>query len=270
LITLNEEGKRVLADIAVRYKVDLSAVEHLFAAVLSGHGTQAQFNHPDLGGMGQWSQGGMTMIGDMFNGNLKAKVADICTELAHLGRNGNLQQTLPASSQTEHRSAATSIAVSTSNLAGNWWPEALGHAASTGAQNVLRYAFFPSTHRLAIGVRGHVTIYDTGDHQIGGVSQQQGGGQSITFTSQHGLLRVADLQQVDLSVQQPERASQTSAAPPAQPTDLPVSRPTPAHPSAPLEDDIFAKIERLAALHAKGILQDEEFHAKKRELLDRL
>jgi hypothetical protein len=36
------------------------------------------------------------------------------------------------------------------------------------------------------------------------------------------------------------------------------------------EADIFAKIERLADLHQKGILTPEEFTAKKVELLSRL
>jgi Short C-terminal domain len=49
----------------------------------------------------------------------------------------------------------------------------------------------------------------------------------------------------------------------------PVSAPVVSGP-APSEDDIFSKIERLAALHAKGILTDEEFSAKKGELLARL
>ena len=57
----------------------------------------------------------------------------------------------------------------------------------------MRYAFFPATRRLAIELGGRLTVYDTGDHQIGGVSQQQGSGASLTFTSQHGLVRVADL-----------------------------------------------------------------------------
>ena len=35
-------------------------------------------------------------------------------------------------------------------------------------------------------------------------------------------------------------------------------------------DDIFAKIERLAELRQKGILTDEEFAAKKTELLSRI
>jgi hypothetical protein len=36
------------------------------------------------------------------------------------------------------------------------------------------------------------------------------------------------------------------------------------------EADIFAKIERLAALHQKGILTDQEYQAKKAELLARI
>ncbi|MDH4441316.1 MAG: SHOCT domain-containing protein, partial [Rhizobium sp.] len=40
--------------------------------------------------------------------------------------------------------------------------------------------------------------------------------------------------------------------------------------SASAEDDIFAKIERLAVLHGKGILTDEEFSTKKADLLGRL
>lgn len=35
-------------------------------------------------------------------------------------------------------------------------------------------------------------------------------------------------------------------------------------------DDIIALLEKLAALHSKGILTDEEYIDKKRDLLDRL
>ena len=42
-------------------------------------------------------------------------------------------------------------------------------------------------------------------------------------------------------------------------------------PAAPAEaDDVFGKIERLAELHARGILTAQEFEAKKAELLGRL
>jgi hypothetical protein len=75
----------------------------------------------------------------------------------------------------------------------DWWGADLGHAGSTGSQNNIRYAYFPATRRLAIKVGPDVIIYDTADNQIGGVSQQQSGDSSLTFVSQHGLVRVADL-----------------------------------------------------------------------------
>ena len=51
----------------------------------------------------------------------------------------------------------------------------------------------PAARRLAINLGGKVTVYDTLDHQIGGVSQQQSGDASFTFVSQRGLVRLADL-----------------------------------------------------------------------------
>jgi hypothetical protein len=36
------------------------------------------------------------------------------------------------------------------------------------------------------------------------------------------------------------------------------------------EEDIFSKIEKLAGLKDKGILSEEEFNAKKTDLLNRL
>lgn len=75
--------------IAARHGVGPDAVRHLLDALARGHGRMAQFNHPDLGGMGQWSAGGMTMIGDMFNSGLKARVVALCDELAPLATGEN-------------------------------------------------------------------------------------------------------------------------------------------------------------------------------------
>ena len=62
----------------------------------------------------------------------------------------------------------------------------------------MRYAFFPDQHRLAVEQNGKVTQYDTGDHQISGVSQQQSGGNGGTpsFTSQNGTVDLSSLKQV--------------------------------------------------------------------------
>ncbi|TCU15413.1 SHOCT domain-containing protein [Rhizobium sullae] len=278
---LSEEGRRTLEGIAARYGVSLGAVEHLLMAIIAGQATQAQFNHPDLGGMGQWSQGGMIMVGDMFNNALKANVAGLCSELAALVRGMDL-----LGPQTSHQSqyqgqgAGVSLFVPGALSAGNWWPEEFGHPASTGAQNDLRYAFFPAIRRLAIDVGGQVTVYDTKDHRIGGFSQQQGGDQSLSFTSQHGLVKISELDVVRQDGTEPANtpASGTSA-PSAAPTIFESPAPEAAEPQkaarpapeAPRPDeDIFDKIERLAALHAKGILTDQEFETKKSELLSRL
>ena len=71
---LTPEGERIVEDIARRHGFSTDAATSLLRALAAGNGTQAQFNHPELGGMGQWSQGGMIMIGDMFNNGLKARV----------------------------------------------------------------------------------------------------------------------------------------------------------------------------------------------------
>jgi hypothetical protein len=77
-----------------------------------------------------------------------------------------------------------------------WWPEDLGEPGTSGSQNDVRYAFFPGSHRLAIQQEGKLAVYDSGDHQISGVSQQQGGGHSLAFTSQNGVVKVDELKKL--------------------------------------------------------------------------
>ena len=143
---------------------------------------------------------------------------------------------------------------------GNWWPADLGFPSGTGSQNNIRYAYFANARRLAVEINGHVTVYDTLDHQIGGVSQQQGAGASLTFTSQYGTVPVASLPVVSI-----DGVAQNAPAQTATPAE-----PEPYRAESAQETDIFAKIERLAELERKGILSQEEFTAKKSELLGRL
>jgi hypothetical protein len=77
-----------------------------------------------------------------------------------------------------------------------WWPDDLGSPSSSGGQNDVRYAFFPDKQRLAIDQGGRVTVYDSSDHKISGVSQQQGGSSSLAFTSQKGGVKVDELKKV--------------------------------------------------------------------------
>ena len=77
-----------------------------------------------------------------------------------------------------------------------WWPEEMGDPSTSGGQNDTRYAFFPTKQRLLIERGGKLTTYDSGDHDIGGVGQQQSGSSTLTFTSQNGLVDLDDLKQV--------------------------------------------------------------------------
>ena len=119
--TAGPRDERVAA-LAARHGFSTAAAEALLAAIVRGRGKMAQFDHPDLDGVDQWMDGGMTMVGDMFNAAL--------------------------------------------------------------------------AHRLAIQRSGKVAVYDTLDHRIGGVAQQQGGAASLSFTSQHGPVDVERLPRV--------------------------------------------------------------------------
>lgn len=195
---ISKDSQQILERIAKRHDVSVEAVEHLLTAMTASGGTQAQFNHPELGGMGQWSGGGMIMVGDMFNNGLKAKVAAMCSEVAGLVSSGKVERDTSRRSQSQDQGYGETDRAAFRS-AGDWWPQNLGPASSTGSQNDLHYAFFPESRRLAIKVGGRITLYDTKDHHIGGVSQQQSTGQSLSFTSQHGPVKVSDLEVVTWS-----------------------------------------------------------------------
>ena len=160
-------------ELARRHGVSVEAVRVLQDAVRRGGGRQAQFSHGELGGMGQWSAGGMTQVGDMFNTGLRDKVAALCAELAE-------QPAEPSPRPAEAD-------------AHEWWPGGLGRPSASGAQNGMRYACFPDARRVAVEQAGRVTVYDSGEHRIHGVSQSQAGAQELSFTSQSGTVRASDL-----------------------------------------------------------------------------
>jgi Short C-terminal domain len=157
--------------------------------------------------------------------------------------------------------------------------------SAVGGQNEARYAVFPGTRRLAIQINGVTRVFDTGEHQIGGVQQQQGGGYgTVSFTSQLGTFGVVSLREVGArQVAEPpapphaaQHQSQFQSGPPPhfapQPHAAPVAPPPASGGPADAGNSqaIVAAIESLAGLHERGILSDEEFASKKTELLGRL
>lgn len=126
--TLTDSGRQVVNALAQQHGFSPDAVTHLLLAVAAGGGTMAQFSHPEFGGSGQWMRGGMIMLGDMFNHALKGRVDALCLAL------GDRLAASPDGLIARTASAMTPVA---------WWPPELGQPAASGAQNTLRYAWFP-------------------------------------------------------------------------------------------------------------------------------
>jgi hypothetical protein len=307
--TVPPEVENAIFEIAQRHGLSREAVLAMLFALHAGGGTMAQFSIPELGGSGQWMQGGMTMVGgNMFDNALRARVDALCSELAQL-------------------LATSSVFPPSMFTSANWWPANLGVPSAVGGQNDVRYAIFPSTRRLAIQINGVTKVFDTGEHHIGGVQQQQQGGGygSVGFTSQLGTFGVSSLSELGTqrvaetpaaapaprSQQQqyqspvapqyqspvaPQYQSQYQSGPAPQFAPMfsgaegrhsqtqapePASGPAPQfapqtqapEPASGASGDpaaIVAAIESLAGLHQRGVLSDEEFAAKKAELLGRL
>ena len=257
------EGNQAIQGLAQRYGISTDAVKTMLFAVNAGGGTMAQFYCPELGGGGQWMRGGMTMVGDMFNHGLQATVANLCSELSTL-------------------LASTQVLVPVRNAFGGygngWWPAELGSPSSSGGQNDARYAYFPQAQRLAIERGGQVTLYDTLDHQIGGVQQQQGGAYgSLSFSSQFGTFTVDSLPRIGA----PNASQEPLAYPNPSHSDFNSSSNSKYPPQAQAwqgsssnnpqsHDEILGTLERLSDLHKKGILSEDEFRTKKADLLGRL
>ena len=252
-----EQGEKLINEVANRYGASYEAVSLMLDSILRGNGTMAQFNIYELGGGGQWMRGGMTMVGDMFNYHLKSKVDGICGDLSSAIVDQNLQVVPPPPQKPGSGMAGQG----TGNWS-QWWPAELGSPNTSGGQNQYRYAYFAGMRRLAISDGQSVTVYDTLDHNIGGVSQQQGGVAGVGFTSQYGNVDLRTLPLVSgIAIGASIQAPMTLQEP------IHVSPPVQADMS---NDDVFSMIERLAKLRDAGALTDDEFAAKKTELLARL
>ena len=233
--------------------------------------------------MGQWSQGGMLMIGDMFNNALEVPGrparATSCRRWCAVkagrcprprSRNGRA----PARRATRARAAARPPASACSSPAPavpatggrpssarplrsvprttSATPASLrptGWRSSSAALRSRCSTPRPPDHRL-LPAAGRRHILDL--HQS---ARAGAGGRPAASSGRRAR-------------QHPWSAPPPAEAPTPAVTAAPASQP-PAAGSA-TDDEIFSRIERLAELKQKGILTEEEFAAKKGELLARL
>ncbi|CAG5069992.1 hypothetical protein DYBT9623_02732 [Dyadobacter sp. CECT 9623] len=267
---LTKEGQQHISEIAEKYNLRTESVESLLKAVINGGGAMAQFDIAELGGQGQWMRGGMTMVGDMFNTSLRTTVDKVCNEVSNLVTSKVLFEESADLSNGSHGQRD-----GYQSQGSNTWPSVFGNPTSSGSQNNFRYAYFSPVHRLVIDENGKRTIYDTKHHLITGVSQQQGPGNSHRFTSQDGPVDLSSLPVIS------DRGDESSPGSSLQ--DKP-SQPTPEiaydvtstadlrsdQSAASPQDIIIATIERINVLFERGQITEEEFKAKKQELLARL
>lgn len=169
-----------LAGIAQQHGFARDAVHAMWESLRCGQGHMARFDHAEFGGNGQWLHGGVIVLGDIFNDALSLRVGALCDELSQL--------------LAVHPEWA---AEPLRRLSVHWWPAGLSTPASSGAQNGIRYAWFPAQRRLAVERDGAVTLYDTDDHRIGGVAHLQGGVGPLCFSSQNGPIDLATLRRVE-------------------------------------------------------------------------
>lgn len=280
---LSDQGHQLVQDLSNRHGFSTDAVTHMLIAVRNGNGSMAQFNHQEFGGSGQWMAGGMLMLGDMLNSQLKWRVQSLCEELANAvanhqsgnfggsfqsqSQNGNYNQNQRAGSHGGQNSLFVPDPES------NWWPQHLGSPTASGSQNNCSYAYFGNINRLAVKTGSSVWVYDTQNHHIGGFSQQQAGDGSISFSSQFGYVNLSSLPVVmkdGVSVGQqntnPSNASSSGSSNPA-PTST-SQEPRNANP-APGES-VLDTLERLGSMRDKGYITDDDFNQKKQDLLSRI
>ena len=260
---LTPVGQNIVNDISSRYNLSHDSTVNMLAAVNRGGGSMAQFSCPELGS-GQWMRGGMTMVSDMFNHGLKNTVNNLCGELSNALANN--QMFPPA----QHGSGGN-----------NWWPGDFGSPSSSGSQNNIRYAFFPQTQRLVVERNGDVTVFNTLNHNISGVSQQQGGNTSLTFSSQFGTISTLNLPMVSGPGLLPkENNGHTNFAEPKNynsgshqqqsSSSNGFQNQQSSAPSNQGSSEIMDLLGNLGKLRDSGILTDDEFNSKKSELLKRL
>ena len=185
----------VIPHVAERYQVSVDAARQIESALRRTNGRQAQFDHPDLGGHGQWMPG-MIMIGKMDDCQLRSRVQGLCDEIAAIVTGS--ETSAPAALARDPGTGAAS-ACSALPAGESWWPAAFGHPSSEGQQNGVRYAYFPAKNRLLVQIAGRIDAFDTAGKQITGVSQQQSHDYNLHFTGPTGEVELRSLERVKLA-----------------------------------------------------------------------
>jgi hypothetical protein len=180
----------VIPSIAERYHVSLDAAREVERALRATGGRQAQFNHPDLGGAGQWMPG-MLMIHAGADRQLRMRVEGLLDEVAAVLRGSDTAAPAALARDPDAPPALSRVDLPAGE---SWWPAPYGHPAAHGCQSGIRYAWFPGRRCVLVQVGSRIDCYDTAGHQVHGVGQtsassvepQQGHSSQLVLTTASG------------------------------------------------------------------------------------
>ncbi len=274
---LTPEGEKIVGALAEQYKIGADTVKTMLDAMAKGGGSVARFDAPEFGGSVEWMRGGSAIFGDMAGNAMKATVDNLCNDLSNLLASqaslaeASLSQASLFAPMGQPQSCGNGADCAGKEGAGasptaspyGWWPAELGEPSLAGSRNACRYAYFAGIRRLAVDLAGHIEVYDTTGFNIEGIASQQGReGAAPVFASNRGPVRLNSFPR-DYGIE-----AETRTAPEGKSA---AARTAPAQKPAPADaGSILALIEQLGGLRDKGILTEEEFAAKKAELLNRL
>ena len=74
----------IIDQLAAKYVISKESITLMWDAMVKGNGSEAQFDHSELGGKGHWKSGGDLIIGSMYNHCLREKIKSLIEELQPL------------------------------------------------------------------------------------------------------------------------------------------------------------------------------------------
>jgi hypothetical protein len=125
----------------------------------------------------------MLMIHAGADRQLRTRVEGLLDEVAAVVRGS--ETAAPAALQRDPGSPAAASRVDLP-AGESWWPASYGHPTAHGCQSGIRYALFPGRHCVLVQIGSRIDCYDTADHQVHGVGQQQGHSSRLVLSTATG------------------------------------------------------------------------------------
>ena len=192
----------VIPSIAERYRVSLDAAREVERALRATGGRQAQFDHPELGGAGQWMPG-MLMVQAGIDRQLRTRIEGLLDEVSAVVRGSETAAPAALSRDRDSPAALSRVDLPAGE---SWWPASYGHPSAQGCQSGIRYAWFPGRRCVLVQVGSRIDCFDTADRQVHGVGQtsasvetQQGHTSRLVLSTSTGEIPLDQLECVPIS-----------------------------------------------------------------------